>query len=258
MSEELLCSICFEIAEKAVETSCCHHIFCEACLNKISKSACPMCRSRFKIQISHTARRIIDNNHTRYPTMHCDIDITRLNSPEHEPISQYQLFVCPKAECSFYGDSAAYLHHLTCIHADAIVKNSHMILIQPDNDLIGIKINAAGRKSRIGITGKYYCNGALGEFKCTCCDGTCGPKNGCNCKHCMALDIQTRRLPMNHLVNREGVICRRNIETDRFYCGRFISQDGNEICGPVYGPSCRACLRVNLQAYSRYGNVWSR
>ena len=38
----------------------------------------------------------------------------------------------------------------------------------------------------IGETGKYYCGMRL--LSCGCCDGTCGPNNGCNCLACQALD----------------------------------------------------------------------
>ena len=53
-----------------------------------------------------------------------------------------------------------------------------------NNDRIGIKTNSEGKRSRIGETGKYYC-GAKQKEKCNCCDGYCGPGNGCNCAPCM-------------------------------------------------------------------------
>lgn len=40
--------------------------------------------------------------------------------------------------------------------------------------------NDKGRIARLGETGKYYCGGDL-EGHCNCCNGECGPTNGCNC-----------------------------------------------------------------------------
>ena len=61
----------------------------------------------------------------------------------------------------------------------------------PAFDRIGKMVNGAGRAARLGASGKYYCAGRL-ETKCSCCDGYCGPENGCNCTACMRLDIASR------------------------------------------------------------------
>lgn len=37
-----------------------------------------------------------------------------------------------------------------------------------------------------GETGKYYCG--MKVLTCSCCDGHCGPDNGCNCLPCQKLD----------------------------------------------------------------------
>nr|XP_034301898.1 E3 ubiquitin-protein ligase HERC2 isoform X2 [Crassostrea gigas] len=47
-------------------------------------------------------------------------------------------------------------------------------------------INTAGVLARKGETGKYYCG--MKVLSCTCCDGHCGPNNGCSCLHCQKLD----------------------------------------------------------------------
>ncbi|XP_052796353.1 E3 ubiquitin-protein ligase HERC2-like isoform X2 [Mya arenaria] len=47
-------------------------------------------------------------------------------------------------------------------------------------------INSAGVLAKKGGTGKYYCGMKL--LSCSCCDGHCGPNNGCNCGPCAALD----------------------------------------------------------------------
>ncbi|KAK7452260.1 hypothetical protein BaRGS_00039741, partial [Batillaria attramentaria] len=38
----------------------------------------------------------------------------------------------------------------------------------------------------IGETGRYYCG--MKVLSCSCCDGHCGPNNGCNCPPCQQLD----------------------------------------------------------------------
>lgn len=62
------------------------------------------------------------------------------------------------------------------------------------------KKNFDERVSRIGKTGKYYCGQKMN--KCDCCNGECGPSDGCNCVGCMALDIEARKLPKWHFVNQ--------------------------------------------------------
>ncbi|XP_038055580.1 E3 ubiquitin-protein ligase HERC2-like [Patiria miniata] len=51
--------------------------------------------------------------------------------------------------------------------------------------------NAAGAAAAKGETGKYYC--AMSVLSCSCCDGRCGPTNGCNCPPCQRLDEEERR-----------------------------------------------------------------
>lgn len=48
--------------------------------------------------------------------------------------------------------------------------------------------NDKGREAKLGENGKYFCGGILGT-NCMCCNGYCGPSNGCNCSSCMKLDI---------------------------------------------------------------------
>lgn len=39
-----------------------------------------------------------------------------------------------------------------------------------------------------GDSGHYYCN--LRVLSCLCCDGICGPQNGCNCGPCQKIDAE--------------------------------------------------------------------
>jgi hypothetical protein len=42
-SDELMCSICFDLAVDAVQVSCCGALHCRACISKCT--ACEMCRN---------------------------------------------------------------------------------------------------------------------------------------------------------------------------------------------------------------------
>lgn len=86
-------------------------------------------------------------------------------------------------------------------------------MVEANNfERIGKTQNEVGRTARLGSSAKYYCGGRL-ETRCQCCDGHCGSDNGCNCLSCMKLDIKTRGLPKGYLVNREGRIARRGVNT---------------------------------------------
>ena len=90
-----------------------------------------------------------------------------------------------------------------------------------------------------------------------CCNGYCGPDNGCNCASCMKLDLMIRQLPKGYLVNREGGVCRKG-ETGSFYCGKKVLIgvafcDG--YCGPTNGPTCVSCKTMNIQTLDRYKNL---
>ena len=124
-----------------------------------------------------------------------------------------------------------------------------------DDPLIATK-NSLGRVARLGQSGKFYCGGKTG-FSCGCCDGNCGPSNGCNCVACMKLDIQKRGLPKGYLVNNQGFACRRG-DTRKFYCGRMVLRgvrgcDG--YCGPTDGPQCDDCKNMDTLAARSYSTL---
>ncbi|XP_059157195.1 E3 ubiquitin-protein ligase HERC2-like isoform X2 [Physella acuta] len=52
--------------------------------------------------------------------------------------------------------------------------------------------NSAGALAKKGETGKFYCG--MKVLSCSCCDGHCGPKNGCNCPPCQQLDKEEETL----------------------------------------------------------------
>lgn len=46
-----------------------------------------------------------------------------------------------------------------------------------------VKRNDKGVEVKKGTTGLYYCGNTL-DVKCSCCNGFCGPTNGCQCSSC--------------------------------------------------------------------------
>ena len=60
--ENLKCLICDKLSVKAVETSCCHNIYCESCLTtfKSTNDYCPSCKSgAFEVLPSFLGRKMI-------------------------------------------------------------------------------------------------------------------------------------------------------------------------------------------------------
>lgn len=97
-------------------------------------------------------------------------------------------------------------------------------------------------------------------MRCSCCNGRCGPSNGCNCSGCMLLDVRKKQLPQGWLVNREGASARCSPQVPtKFYCGRMVLEHDSRTdgyCGPTDGEQCDACLKLNQQQNRRYRQVW--
>jgi len=270
MEDAFICSICLEVANNAVETSCCHHVFCETCLSRMLGRECPQCRATFQVLVSHIARRIIGNMPVACIYKKCGQTLTRSTAKDHERLCKYRIYICPAVGCSFQSEKQGYIKHLFKDHSETIAENAELCFQREgaaaaatpnyhSDDVVAIKKNSGGRDSRIGETGKYYCEGSLGKYTCDCCDGNCGPGNGCNCLPCMKLDVASRKLPRHFYVNREGAICRKSSETGLFYCGRMVmsrNMNCDGYCGPTNGPHCRACEIMQYQCDTRYIGLW--
>ncbi|CAF1048824.1 unnamed protein product [Rotaria sordida] len=122
-------------------------------------------------------------------------------------------------------------------------------------------LNSQGQYAHLGSTGKFYCGSTLDGPQCSCCNGICGPTNGCNCSACMLLDVQKRVLSRGWLVNSDGASARcSQVMPTTFYCGRQVMPDdgtSDGYCGPTNGPQCTACQRLNEQQNDRYGAIWT-
>lgn len=255
------CAICLDIADEAVETNCCHHIFCEQCSSSMLGKPCPHCRNNLKVEVAHFARRIIGNMVTECKNSGCDYKICRSEMKQHEKKCQHRTYTCPK--CSFSGSKMFFAQHLFQEHLTEVINNAEKCFSpnEPKTSVninrIGEMTNKYGRAARLGESGKYYCAGKLDENIrcCGCCNGHCGPKNGCNCKGCMELDIAARQLPQHWYVNRQGATARRSKENGRMYCGRCVlmrTLECDGYCGPDDGPNCESCAILELHLTTRY------
>lgn len=167
--DSMTCPICFELADKAVETSCCHHVFCERCLMQVVNQGCPQCRAPFQIEVSHLSRRIIGNLPVKCSYQGCKAKVTKSEQKEHEARCQYRLYTCPAEGCLYEGLRKDFATHLAWQHEQNVVQNASLIFKPSDElaeaakgeDRVSTRKNESGRECRLGSTGKYYCGGRL-------------------------------------------------------------------------------------------------
>lgn len=58
--EEVRCPICLNVAEDAVESVCCHHVFCYGCADGLHSFTCPLCRRNdFRVKSNIPLQRVI-------------------------------------------------------------------------------------------------------------------------------------------------------------------------------------------------------
>lgn len=172
---------------------------------------------------------------------------------------------CYIGRCSFEGLTEEFLEHIRLDHAQDLLsmfaKDIPLSLPEELNpvvsdDRIASRKNKAGLEARLGSTGKYYCTGKLNGL-CHkngtrgCCDGYCGPSNGCNCRACMELDIESRRLPKGYWVNRAGMKCTKAAD-GKIYCGTRHPWHYGKHCDPTEGMQCSACESLEFQLADRY------
>ncbi len=115
----LHCSICLDMAMDAVETDCCHQIFCETCLSQVDK--CPSCRkSNFVSRANVFARRVIGVLPARCPF--CENVVQKDNLEEHIRVCDRRPFYCGAPECHFAAEKEAFLTHLISTHQEVFLR----------------------------------------------------------------------------------------------------------------------------------------
>ena len=170
MLDGFSCPICFELAEDAVETSCCHHVFCQPCLHlvQVDGKPCPQCRQNFTSIVSHVSRRIIGNIPVECNYQGCTLRIGKSELKAHQAKCPHRQFKCPG--CMFQGRKNGFAQHLAKDHADLVVQNAAKVFENPGaaeqkenqkEDRINARLSAAGRRCRLGSSGKFYCGAAL-------------------------------------------------------------------------------------------------
>jgi hypothetical protein len=254
------CLICLDVCEQAVECESCTHLMCEGCYKSLARVECPNCRKfNFAALPSKFARKLIGSLPTDCPNG-CGQHLTRGDLEEHEATCPEKKFNCAMAEgCDFKGKHEEILVHLGEAHEKELIqlysKNDDVTAKKPEEkkapkrrefwQLPGGKVsvidrlqNERGRWARLGETGKFYCGGKLEGPFCQCCDGNCGPGNGCNCQGCMKLDLQAKRLPKGYLMNREGFPCAIG-ENGVPFCRRKVGDT-------AYCDTLSVCMACNI------------
>lgn len=237
--ENLRCIVCFDLAREAVECLLCGNIFCKRCVSNIK---CPLCRNHSTYKDSGFARRIIDSMPVKCPD--CNLPTTKGALEGHLLICSERVFTCKMKDCTVSCKKEEFAQHLNQSHHFEVLNDFDVTYAKMKTthfSLFNDKINAAGKPSRRGSTGKFYC-GERSDIRCSGCDGNCGPTNGCQCSSCMKLDMEFYKLPPGFILNHDGNFA--ELINEKFYCGIRI---GNSVyCTPEH-QICMACNKTTSQ-----------
>lgn len=193
----------------------------------------------------------------------CNQKIPMQELTKHHLTCSHQTRKCYIGRCTYVGLTDEFLEHIRLDHAQDLLSafakdlpSNEIKESKSVNDLIAFKKNRAGREAKLGESGKYYCRGRL-NGPCHnngwsgCCDGYCGPTNGCNCRACMELDIDSRKLPKEYWINRTGMICTKGGD-GKVHCGRKLYWGNSGQCEPIQGQQCGGCESLQFQLAERY------
>lgn len=98
--EHFSCPICLDIVDEAVETTCCHQIFCEHCIRKHRETTCPKCRTQpYTIIISHFVRKLVGNFYVECSNEGCFDIVSRSELKYHKAKCPYEVIRCPHDGC---------------------------------------------------------------------------------------------------------------------------------------------------------------
>jgi len=242
---ELDCNICLGVCVNAVETGCCHHLFCESCLTRVN--SCPCCRHA---PVEHSPnivmRRMISNMVTRCEF--CEENIEKVKEKEHAITCPMATKRCPAPDCGYSGLTGDFIDHLVQLHKVNLLKNVKKIFDDADpdaqkNDEGSVVQFSKSNKKPYCLKLMHICGcKKIGDYD-NCKDYNCGPDKDCNCLSCMKLDLKLRKLPPGSLINNKGRPAVRNGE-GKFFCRATycVDRDGyyeepwmDEIPDPVCG-----------------------
>ncbi|XP_065054194.1 uncharacterized protein LOC135682995 [Rhopilema esculentum] len=259
MFSHMVCSACGGIPEDAVETSCCHNVFCAACLQALADQACSFCNSNFLICISHVTRRIVGTLPTQCSHSGCTETMPKSSMKEHIANCQYRPSRCLFKECNEVCLQKDLSQHLFKVHEDEVIRCVVKCNESEELDRMATEKNENGDACHRGKTGKFYCGKPLDDPECSCSGAQCGPETGCNCNACMKLDVVTQSLAVRTYVNRMGHPSKQSTKNENFYCGRMVLKGTSRkdvCCGPKRGKSCSACRELQGLVKTRYADVW--
>ena len=159
----MVCSACGGIPEDAVETSCCHNVFCDACLQALADQACSFCNCNFLICISHVTRRIVGTLPTQCSHLGCTETMPKSRMKEHIAVCQYKPSKCLFKECDVVCLQKDLSQHLFKVHEDEVIHCVVKCNESEELDRTATEKNENGDACHRGKTGKFYCGKALDD-----------------------------------------------------------------------------------------------
>ncbi len=116
--EEILCPICMDPPENAVECVECHNFFCEKCVKQ--QNSCPLCKAQpLKIQINVALRRLVER--MRVPCEFCNTPNPKGEVQTHKKNCPKRPRTCSIGNCQFSSNNEAQaISHFTASHKDFI------------------------------------------------------------------------------------------------------------------------------------------
>ena len=90
-----ICPICLDIFQDAVETPCCHNLFCEGCIR--NTRSCPLCNQRIvgALRPNIPIRRLVLELSVACPNQPCGQKVKRCDLERHLETCEYSLVECP-------------------------------------------------------------------------------------------------------------------------------------------------------------------
>lgn len=143
VEEHLKCTVCLGFAMRAVESSCCHQLFCH---EHVQPNQCPCCRKEGVVYApAHLARRLMGAMPALCPDG-CSVTglmISKLG--EHAKECPAVQLACPAPTCTWRDARSGFAAHLAEAHAKTLCSRAHLLFRTRVFFDISIAGTAAGR-----------------------------------------------------------------------------------------------------------------
>jgi hypothetical protein len=121
LESNLKCPICLNFAKNPYESSCCGHIFCHKCKDKVYPRICPICRdSNFEFRKNFLAEQMLKkveiNCHYG-----CEKKVVINNMGSHRYNCDTIIFTCKFPECKWDGLKPDFMKHLKDEHSEHLI-----------------------------------------------------------------------------------------------------------------------------------------